>query len=72
MKILYAKNIQSIIIEGGRATIQNFIDSNIWDEARVFVTNKKLLNGVIAPKIKGKIISKYKSGIDELINYIHD
>ncbi len=72
MKILYAKNIQSIIIEGGRATIQNFIDNNIWDEARVFVTNKKLLNGVIAPKIKGKIISRYKSGVDELINYKYD
>jgi diaminohydroxyphosphoribosylaminopyrimidine deaminase/5-amino-6-(5-phosphoribosylamino)uracil reductase len=33
---LYDHQIQSVIIEGGRQTLQTFIDANLWDEARVF------------------------------------
>ena len=35
---LYLMDIQSIIIEGGIQTLQSFIDADIWDEARVFVS----------------------------------
>ncbi|HRN45021.1 MAG TPA: bifunctional diaminohydroxyphosphoribosylaminopyrimidine deaminase/5-amino-6-(5-phosphoribosylamino)uracil reductase RibD, partial [Flavobacterium sp.] len=37
VQILYQHQIQSVIIEGGRQTLQTFIDANLWDEARVFV-----------------------------------
>ncbi len=63
---LYKLNIHSIIIEGGARTIQSYIDVNLWDEARVFTTEKKLSNGVSAPKYKGKIKVKMKTGIDNL------
>jgi diaminohydroxyphosphoribosylaminopyrimidine deaminase/5-amino-6-(5-phosphoribosylamino)uracil reductase len=43
-----------------------FIKNNIWDEARVFSSNKKLVKGLKAPKINGNIIVKKKVGNDEL------
>lgn len=46
---LHSKNIQSIIIEGGTATLQKFIDENLWDEARIFTAPKKLVYGIKAP-----------------------
>ena len=55
---LHKQNIQSIIIEGGTKTLQSFIDKNLWDEARIFTTNKTLTEGVKPPSIEGKIISE--------------
>jgi diaminohydroxyphosphoribosylaminopyrimidine deaminase/5-amino-6-(5-phosphoribosylamino)uracil reductase len=55
--ILFKNNIQSLIIEGGRHTIQTFIDSNFWDEARVFVGNFIISNGVKAPILKRNFTS---------------
>jgi len=54
--LLYKKNIQSIIIEGGSQTLQTFIDENLWDEARVFVGKLIFNKGIKAPKFKGKKI----------------
>ena len=45
----YKNDIQSVIIEGGKKTLQKFIDFGYWDEARVFTSNKKLKKGVSAP-----------------------
>lgn len=56
--ILYKNNIQSIIIEGGKQTLQTFIDENCWDEAYVFTGNTHFKNGLISPKIKGQTIEK--------------
>jgi len=63
---LYQQNIQSVIIEGGSKTLQSFIDTNMWDEARIFTTNETLAKGVKSPTIEGKIISEDKIGEDEL------
>ena len=46
-------NIQSVIIEGGRQTLQTFIDENIWDEARVFKGSSSFKIGTKAPIISG-------------------
>ena len=66
MRELYLKKIQSVIIEGGSKTLQSFIDAKIWDEARVFTTEKKLINGVRKPKIKGLKTSSYESGEEKV------
>lgn len=55
MGILYDYNIQSIIVEGGTKTLSEFINSNLWDEVRLFVGNKIFENGVKAPDFSGKI-----------------
>ena len=38
-EVVYQQNIQSIIIEGGRKTLQTFIDADLWDETRIFNKN---------------------------------
>jgi len=55
----YQLNIQSILVEGGRKTLQSFIDNNLWDEARV-ITNTKLsiANGVPAPILYNATINE--------------
>ena len=50
--ILYKNEIQSVIIEGGSQTLQSFIDTNLWDEAYVFVGNNSFKTGLKAPKMK--------------------
>lgn len=55
--ILKEYDIQSVIVEGGTQTIQNFIDVNLWDEALIFEGPGTLTTGVAAPKIKGETIS---------------
>ncbi|WP_284651357.1 bifunctional diaminohydroxyphosphoribosylaminopyrimidine deaminase/5-amino-6-(5-phosphoribosylamino)uracil reductase RibD [Flavobacterium terrisoli] len=51
--ILYKYGIQSMIVEGGKQTLQTFIDDNLWDEARVFIGNISLNEGTKAPLLSG-------------------
>ena len=51
--ILYNYGIQSIVVEGGKQTLQSFIEDNLWDEARVFIGNIHLKSGLKAPIING-------------------
>ncbi len=58
MNVLYKEQIQSVIIEGGRFTLQQFIDENLWDEAIVIKNeNLKLENGTKAPEFELKPFS---------------
>ncbi|MGJ8593704.1 MAG: bifunctional diaminohydroxyphosphoribosylaminopyrimidine deaminase/5-amino-6-(5-phosphoribosylamino)uracil reductase RibD [Aquaticitalea sp.] len=56
-KVLHKRQVNSIIIEGGRQTLQTFIDENLWDEARIFTGKNNFLEGVRAPEFSGKLIS---------------
>ncbi len=49
LDFLYQKNIQSVIIEGGKQTLESFIKQNLWDEARVFIGTNSFENGTKAP-----------------------
>lgn len=53
-RICYEEHLQSIIVEGGSYTLQQFIDSGYWDEARVFEGQMVLGNGIAAPDLKKK------------------
>jgi diaminohydroxyphosphoribosylaminopyrimidine deaminase / 5-amino-6-(5-phosphoribosylamino)uracil reductase len=67
---LYENNIQSVIIEGGRQTLQTFIDDNKWDEARVFIGSTIFENGTKAPIIQEYETKKTKKiQHDKLIRY---
>ncbi len=58
MQTLYDRNIQSVLVEGGAALLQSFIDAGLWDEARIITnTSLHLGDGVHAPTL-GKAISK--------------
>ena len=65
--LLYQYQIQSVIVEGGRQTLQSFIDDDLWDEARIFKGNIIVHQGTKAPILKGEIVVKQKSIKDELI-----
>jgi diaminohydroxyphosphoribosylaminopyrimidine deaminase/5-amino-6-(5-phosphoribosylamino)uracil reductase len=67
MNYLFTKNISSIIIEGGTKTLSQFIEQNLWDEARVFVNpHKNFVKGLKAPVIDLSKASKRLVGTDEL------
>lgn len=70
--ILFEENINSVIIEGGAKTLQTFIDDNYWDEARVFIGEKKFKTGVKAPRLSGKLIYEQKIYSDILKFYLND
>jgi len=67
IRTLYGHQIQSVIIEGGRQTLQTFIDGNLWDEARIFIGNRYFEHGIKAPVIALKNIEKQAIGNDILI-----
>lgn len=51
MNALYKEQIQSVIIEGGCFTLQQFINAGLWDEAIVIKNeNLRLKNGTKAPQ----------------------
>lgn len=57
MQKLFELQIQSVIIEGGSFTLQQFIDSKLWDEAIIIKNeNLQLLNGTKAPKLNAEKI----------------
>jgi diaminohydroxyphosphoribosylaminopyrimidine deaminase/5-amino-6-(5-phosphoribosylamino)uracil reductase len=58
MSELYKRNIQSVIVEGGAKLLQSFIEKNMWDEARVFTSTKRIGNGIESPKISGRVVSQ--------------
>ncbi len=70
--ILYCHQIQSVIIEGGSKTLQTFIDSGNWDEARVFKGAVLFKEGIKSPVFSGTIISKKNIKEDQLRIYTND
>ena len=65
----YDDKILSIIVEGGTKTLSNFIDSETWDEMRVFKTKEKLGDGIKAPNIKLNESKKIEIGVNVLVCY---
>ena len=71
MEVLYARNIQSLLVEGGSQLLQSFLDENMWDEIFVEEAPFILQDGVKAPippadcciettPYFGRIITRYK------------
>ncbi|MHA7058990.1 bifunctional diaminohydroxyphosphoribosylaminopyrimidine deaminase/5-amino-6-(5-phosphoribosylamino)uracil reductase RibD [Aquimarina sp. M1] len=70
--ILYKHEIQSVIIEGGSYTLQSFINTNLWDEARVFTGANYFEKGIEAPILKATLILEEKIMNDTLSIYQND
>lgn len=57
LKELYVRNIQSLLVEGGRELLNSFIQSDLWDEMRVETALKlSIPKGVPAPFISGRCV----------------
>ena len=68
-KELYNRDIQSVIIEGGKDLLDSVIAQGLWDEARIFTGDMLFSTGIEAPKIEGKTISNellHESGLKVL------
>ena len=68
---LYARNIQSLIVEGGAAVLGDFIANDLWDEARVFTGNAKFGLGIPAPILSCIPEAHYPIKEDLLTIYKH-
>ena len=69
MDYLFQNNIQSLIVEGGAITLNEFLKAGFWDEARVFYGDIKLGGGIKAPKLQGTVDKEETILNDSLIWY---
>jgi diaminohydroxyphosphoribosylaminopyrimidine deaminase / 5-amino-6-(5-phosphoribosylamino)uracil reductase len=68
---LAQRDLGSIIIEGGKQVLNNFIQQGLWEEARVFTSNEKFGEGIKAPKLNEQVTSKEKIENDMLAYYFN-
>ena len=68
---LWEKGILSVIVEGGRATLDSFIEAGFWDEVRVFNAPLSFGRGLAAPDIptSAVLVERSQSGADILAIY---
>lgn len=67
---LYARSLQSLIVEGGARTIESFISSGLWDEVRVETGCQVAGDGVRAPQLpQGVTIESHQTWGDNTITY---
>ena len=69
LKDILKKGIGSIIVEGGAKTLNSFIKEGMWDEARIFNSNKKFKRGIKAPKLN---VNKYQKIRDNKLYTIYN
>lgn len=64
MSHLYERQVQSLLVEGGAATHQSFIDAGLWDEIRIEVSPVLVDNGTRAARIPEDARTKKTEAID--------
>jgi len=69
MEELYDRQIVSVFVEGGAKLHQAFLESGLWDEARVFTGKMLFSQGVRAPEIKEEIDETVQMGETKLEVY---
>lgn len=68
LRSLYEESIQSLIVEGGRKTLQSFIDAGLWDEIHVETAPITVNNGTKSPLLPPDIrVAKRESYDDRVI-----
>jgi diaminohydroxyphosphoribosylaminopyrimidine deaminase/5-amino-6-(5-phosphoribosylamino)uracil reductase len=55
MDDLYQHVIQSLIVEGGRQTLESFIAAGLWDEIRVETGAMTVADGTRAPQLPANV-----------------
>lgn len=67
---LVKQKIQSVLVEGGATTLQLFMDAGLWDEARVFISDKGFGKGIAAPRLHGNLIGQ-ESVFNDTLRFYH-
>jgi len=68
---LHTRQIQSVLIEGGRQTLAQFLAAGLWDEARVFTAPIEFERGIAAPKLTQTPAESHAIEEDQLDIYYH-
>jgi diaminohydroxyphosphoribosylaminopyrimidine deaminase/5-amino-6-(5-phosphoribosylamino)uracil reductase len=71
LKELHSRKIQSLIVEGGSQVLRQFIESGLWDEARVFTAPTRFDHGIPAPIPNQNPSETLSIGTDRLDIYYH-
>jgi diaminohydroxyphosphoribosylaminopyrimidine deaminase / 5-amino-6-(5-phosphoribosylamino)uracil reductase len=70
LSAIHALHISSIIVEGGSKMLQAFIDSGIWDEARIITNNQLFIpDGLPSPEFSGATPVKSEDYGTDTVNY---
>lgn len=69
LKHLHQQKITTLLVEGGSKILQSFIEQDLWDEAYVFIGNKTIVKGILAPTLPGRVIARFSLGSDQMIRY---
>ena len=69
---LVEQGIASIFVEGGATTLKCFIESGLWDEARVFESPQTFGKGIEAPKLSGAPGTVEMIEKDKLLYFINN
>ena len=65
---LHSAKILSLIVEGGAALLQSFIERGLWDEARIFTGGISLTEGIAAPSLNTATHALQTQIDDDLLN----
>ncbi|MGK6353248.1 bifunctional diaminohydroxyphosphoribosylaminopyrimidine deaminase/5-amino-6-(5-phosphoribosylamino)uracil reductase RibD [Parapedobacter sp. DT-150] len=68
---LYLMDVQSLIVEGGRKTLDLFVEAGLWDEARVLTSQDAWGSGIAAPLLHAVPTDRQVIGEDRLEVYYH-
>jgi diaminohydroxyphosphoribosylaminopyrimidine deaminase/5-amino-6-(5-phosphoribosylamino)uracil reductase len=66
---LHKRNIQSVMVEGGKQLLNGFIEAGIWDEARVLVGPDHFKNGITAPVLPNSPDKREEVDEDQVLYY---
>ena len=73
LEVLHAHNIQSLIVEGGKKTLESFMSQGLWDEIRVETnTCLTVTGGTRAPQIpaEAKVFNRQQYENNIIVNYL--
>jgi diaminohydroxyphosphoribosylaminopyrimidine deaminase/5-amino-6-(5-phosphoribosylamino)uracil reductase len=71
LEILYQNNLNSVLIEGGAATLNSFIESGLWDDALVITGENEFKSGLKAPVLSKNPVKTVRFGKD-ILNYFQN
>jgi len=66
MNDLYSRGNLSLMVEGGATLLNSFIESNLWDEARIFKSPTEFGKGITAPELNNEATERIIIDKDEL------
>jgi len=68
---LYALKIQSVVVEGGKKTLNRFLEANLWDEAFILTGNIEWERGVEAPELQFVSESRIEIEDDAIEHFVN-